>query len=1335
MIGLDPSAALALRQTGLEESTGRPLLIQALQQRSGLESIASPAGPLPVYPVHEVALFPSAQADSLETHFRVSGGNRVRVAVRHWNLPVPGALQEGDRDRRFDDLFSQVELLGPETEGMISFSGLAGSRAADITALLEILSETAPGTALHYQSFPRGGGALSQSQPLEMRLDAVRIYRPQGEKSGAARMDLLYVADIPFSEPADYTFSAVVTTVSQVPAAIRRAPARGEGRVPPLFRSKTTALSQAGAPDPGSVDLSGSRPERESRRYRIDQTGWFRVSDGTELGEHRANGGVPIELKQAVLRDGRFIQAALYSERENRGRSWSGTGLGTRLQTASLERLVRQVTDSRETGRRSWWGLNSSRRAGAFYETGDLLNLDELQGLLPVNGHDAPVDWLFRSRASEGEDDSVWIGLRRNPDRATFVLESGPDPEELIRWGNQVVDWLAEAGFPDYNAWIVAREDGGLRLAIRPRSPERNDLHGRPVPTETLYLIRLPSGGHRFLSEPEIERFGLSHLQQAAIPGNRKLERVVLEPAGVKSPSDVAPVFSNAVDVVALLGLIHYQSAAEYKDPYLLPRLEEGLDEVGARVDEVQSVIEKIREMSEDNTLGKAREEATEQVSRALDAVQTGSDLIALVKRIQAAGLRYEETFQRLTPAARDAWTRQFFEKAAALAAGDTSIHLEFVPETEGSNEAAGTNGAAGKVGVVGVGTPTLDLIAEIAGGDGEPEALHLRAKAGGSAAHAIQTLISLGFPARLVAAAAGKTGEAVAQALGTLPTTVVNGRSPGAAAGVPAENGAAAAASAVEVAANPFEDGAEWDSATVVLQQPVGTPSAAADSERETRVSVMVARQPGRNRRELRLVGAGSQRPVSPPEIARLWSGIPSSFGSGSYGLIWGERLPGSELEQIPAMTTAARWIRATQAAGHPVFLSVNDAWPVSVGRAALNTAPAGVFLSAAALARQTDSDAYRLSVDPDAAAEAAYHLRQRHGVRDWALVYLPTGALVLVTARGWWHVAPAPLHQLTYTSGAADTAFGVFVGGVLNGEPPLEALQTAVTASAVFMGRDPGERGLPTLPGSNGQADGAITTPAQWPVRVRELLVPKVIQDRESEQRQARLDAADAEAFPPAPQSEFPALTAEQEEHSGWITLWESVEPAAKTQTYRFGVHPALLGAEGAERLREIGRVAAEFQQAGVDVRVVPLSELGDPGADDGVRRLTLLPPDQVYEFPLEPGRPALAVAWNRTPLESRLWSRVVGVGLAVASFSEGMIGVADDDNRLITLKNYYAQLGVPATVGQIRTLISGSEAERRLMLQRLQISLTAAPLQVYIQDYSFNEFLEFLARDLSA
>lgn len=1016
---------------------------------------------------------PSTGEGFLKTIFKRPGQALLPVHYEVWAQEIPLDLQNGSRDSALDELLSRDYL------GQVYLPDAAKSRPEAVQKLLEILGRRSPGLRVHYQIFRRGGGA-PLSKTVETRPVSVRLYQLGGTRGGPWQMEIRYEAQVPIDEVADYTFTAEVTVPSVPPSPAPWVSPVIDVRVPPLFRERWPEL----LPRPMSLeDVPKLPPGPETKslvlpkpqRFQILQQGWFRVSDGSEVVNTAAN--IPIGLKQLYLHDGRFLQIALYPPADRQS-SWSGTGLGyrTRYLPGDGGTLIRSlVTEAvrAPTYRRVLMGANSSPRAGGVYPDGDLMNLGEVASLLPMNGNDAPIEWIWRSSGQQG----ISIGIRRNNDRATFVVEGNRgDSEALIASGDRIIallndlkllddDQLPERGrLPDYNSWISIREDGIMRLHIRPRRPDSNSQHGQPVADQDYRLVRWGWGGRtRLMNAAELEVVGGSHMTpEIDVKSGPLLKRVVI-PQGKL-------ILNFAIDTPALLGLILSQKEEDYDNPHLPALMEQGLEL--ASVPWSHPRIEAIRRSLEAEP-GNDRESVFEQekaeVRATWENVRDIQDFIGQVKEVRDAGLRHQEAFNALTPQERNAYTRRFWELLQQFRQ-DSRVRFEVAPHSEPAGEQPRDNTPQ----VVALGIPTLDLITEVEG-EKRQEILTVRLKAGGFSAHVAQALLAMGVPHHLIAAFGGETGQAARQALAAIPVT------------------------------EPFEF--------------------------LTRISIMFPR--AGNRVEIRLVSPGGLEPLTPEQIRSFWERIPSVTDGNPPVVVFGERFPGNEQE-----ASAQAWAEGMRQTQAPVYVSVNSSWtPETIGTI-LSANPRGVFVTPEGLAQAAGRDLSSWRSRPEDMAYLAYQLRRTHQLSGWVLVALPTGGLVLVNDEGWWHVAPSPLHQLTYISGAADTAFATFLEAMLHQNQPVDAAEQAVTASAIFMGRDPAERGLPPT-----QEEGAgAFTQASWPVIVDALPIPKTVREEQELDLQQRLkrsqedaDKRSADRFLAHLQSR-PAAGAAAAEHQAW-------------------------------------------------------------------------------------------------------------------------------------------------------------------------------------------------------
>ncbi|MDO8730590.1 MAG: alpha-amylase family glycosyl hydrolase, partial [Candidatus Omnitrophota bacterium] len=271
---------------------------------------------------------PSTGEGFLKTIFKRPDQSLLPVRYEVWGQEIPPELQNGSREEAIDKLLSKDQL------GQVYLPDAAKSQPEAVRKLLEILGLRSPALKVHYQIFQRGGGA-PRSRTVETRPVSIRLYQSGGTRGGSWQMEIRYEAQVPIEEVADYTFAAevIVPSVSTSPAPWVSPVI--DLRVPPLFRQlRPDLVTKPMSPD--EVPKLPSKPKAESsvppepEHFRILQQGWFRVSDGSEVGSGDS-ALIPLELKQSYLHDGRFLQIALYSSTGNRLTSWSGTGLGRRL--------------------------------------------------------------------------------------------------------------------------------------------------------------------------------------------------------------------------------------------------------------------------------------------------------------------------------------------------------------------------------------------------------------------------------------------------------------------------------------------------------------------------------------------------------------------------------------------------------------------------------------------------------------------------------------------------------------------------------------------------------------------------------------------------------------------------------------------------------------------------------------------------------------------------------------------------------------------------------------------------------------------------------------------
>lgn len=989
---------------------------------------------------------PSAEQGFLETLFPGREQSFLPVTYDLWGQDVPSELEAGERNPALEGLLSKNQL------GEVHLARAAESEPKTVETLLRILEQNAPRLRVHYQVLPRGG--TPTRGVVEARPVSVRIYQPGEIRAGTMKMELRYEAHVPIRKAADYSFAAEVTVPARPAEPIRRGPPTVvDPRVPPAWRRiKPEWLPKPPSPEeserlqarfregsPGAP--AASRPE-EPKRYRILQPGWFRVSDGSEAGTDPAHR--PGALRQLYLSDGRFLQIAFYPGRgSERLTSWSGTGLGRRIARLPdsgtiLRSLVTKAVERSGSGRRVVMGADSSPRAGAVYPGGDLLDLTELSELLPLNGQDGPIDWLWRSLS-----DGVSVGVRRNRKRATFVVE-GKTPEPVIEAAEEIVEQLGEAAaeggaLADYNAWVVIREDGTLRLHIRPRRPDTNNAYGQPVADRDYAFVRWePAGRLRLMDEAQMERIGSSHLVPEVEPGPG-LRRLY------KRKGEL--VFGFAIDTPALLGLVMTQNEADFENPHLAAVMEKGLELASAPLDHPR--VEAVRARwsgRPGNDLAAALEREKEAVRRTWEGVESVQDLIDRVRAVRDAGVKHEAAFNALTAKERNDYTRRFWELLERFRR-EERLRAEVI-SAPGRDSVEALSGIPR---VVALGVPTLDLIPEVEEEAGR-EILRVRLMAGGAAAHIAQSLSALGFPQHLIAALGKETGAEVREALKNLSM------------------------------AEAFE-----------LPAP-------------TRISLMFPRSG--NRREIRLVSPGWRDPFTAERVRAFWEKIPEAVRGAPRVVVFGERLPGEERAQAEE---ASAWAEGARRSGARLYIRLHPSWTRQTVETILRADPRGVFVTPEGLAQATGADLASWRSRPDRVAEWADKLRRDHGLAGWVLAALETGALVLVDDDGWRHVAPSPLHQLTYTKGTADTAFATFLRGVLSGRGRHRAAEEAVTAAAVFMGRNPAQRGLPPAPaeGTNG------FTEARWPVIVDALPIPREIRAQRHSRLQERLNRAEEESL----------------------------------------------------------------------------------------------------------------------------------------------------------------------------------------------------------------------------
>ncbi|MDO8730029.1 MAG: PfkB family carbohydrate kinase, partial [Candidatus Omnitrophota bacterium] len=795
--------------------------------------------------------------------------------------------------------------------------------------------------------------------------------------------------------------------------------------------------------------------------------------------------------------------------------------------------LVDEAVTRSSSGQRVVMGANSSPRAGGVYPDGDLMDLGEVAGLLPMNGHDAPIDWIWRSSGQ-----AISVGIRRNSERTTFVVEGSRDaPQTLREAGNRIIALLNDPQLskdgllPDYNSWVSVREDGVMRLHIRPRSADFNSLHGQPVADQDYRLVHWERGGRtRLMNEEELEKIGGSHMApEIDVNSGPKLERIVI-PQGKR-------IFDFAIDTPALLGLILSQNADDYNNPHLPALMEQGLELASVPWSHARiGAVRKSLEAEPGNDLQSVFEQEKAEVQATWDNVSDVQDFIRRVEEVRDAGLRHQEAFNALTPQERNAYTSRFWELLQQFGR-DERVKFEVAPHSEPTGEPPRNNTPQ----VVALGLPTLDLITEVVGAKGE-EVLTVRLKAGGFSAHVAQALLAMGVPHHLIAAFGGETGQAARQALAGIPVT------------------------------EPFEF--------------------------LTRISIMFPR--AGNRVEIRLVSPGQLEPLTPEQIRSFWEQIPSVTNEKPPVVVFGERFPGQDQE-----SSAQAWAEGMRQTKVPVYVSINSSWTPGTIGTILSANPRGVFVTPEGLAQAAGKDLSSWRSRPEDMAYLAYQLRRTHQLSGWVLVALPTGGLVLVNGEGWWHVAPSPLHQLTYISGAADTAYLTFLEALLHESQAVAAAEQAVTASAIFMGRDPADRGLPPT-----QVEGAgVFTPASWPVIVDALPIPQAVREEQDRDLQQLIERSEKDAINQSAKrfldhlASRPAAGAAAAEQQSW---WQGLS---------FHLSDAVHALEGTSRrtiMRELLGIAT------------------DPGGPEGVRstarRILSELPEQVWEADVDPERALL-------------------------------------------------------------------------------------------------------------
>ncbi|MBI3317944.1 MAG: hypothetical protein HYZ90_02185 [Candidatus Omnitrophica bacterium] len=770
------------------------------------------------------------------------------------------------------------------------------------------------------------------------------------------------------------------------------------------------------------------------RQFRLGHKGWIRIQRWKR----------ELKMKQAIQPDGKVVHVVqVPSSRDGWVQRRPHEDTGT-----VIERLVHEAADRAQPGQRTVLAADVGRGAGATEGNADIVDPEEVLDLLPAEGGSRGIDWIHLS------EQGIWAGVRGHR-RAEIVFEGTQEnAEALIQNAKQFLEEF-RGDFPHYNAWIVVREEGTVRLVIVPRNFGWSD--------QVLYMVDLEFDRRRYrlVTREEADRFGWLHLAPAGSSD------FVIPPG--------RPVLPFAVDALALYGFVQARDPAHYNDWYLKPRIDKGLELAGLpRSDSrIQAMLKWMRDHSGKDPKRQARREILKAFNLLRNA-DTPDDLIRLIKAIQAMRPRHEEAFKGLPPRLRDRFTRELWKKIAEFSRSHPQrVRIEI--SALGAPVKRHQNGELPVV--VGVGAPVLDLIETV-----EQDTLVVRPKAGGSPFHIVQTVSALNeVPVELVAMLGGETGRLVFQALDAqgIPVTRVEGPPQW-------ENRAS------DMVPRPAALGYQGEIRLV------GTGSDPSLGIQDVRRIWKAVRERLAGKKGVVIYGeriAGSrnqQRAVAETVKEEMEKTLQEGHRiCVSYNASWS-----GEIARI---------------------LLGSGAWGVFLDLGALASA-AGSFVEDREFLRHMPpfvQENPELLTDPnflreyqEEAALLAHAIRLKQDVK-WGLVSLGAPGLVLVPGDEWRQGRPSVLLGFSYyRSGAADGAFGGLLEVMLrepgpSSAPALQALETATTSAGIYSKRPPALRGVPPT------ADEIRQAPLP---DVRVILPPLSVREEAYASEEARLDLEEA-------------------------------------------------------------------------------------------------------------------------------------------------------------------------------------------------------------------------------
>lgn len=602
-------------------------------------------------------------------------------------------------------------------------------------------------------------------------------------------------------------------------------------------------------------------------------------------------------------------------------------------------------------------------------------------------------------------EDGIRTGVLRDPKMTVFVLESSlGNGGELKEQGNRIIAQLKELGLEAYNPW-AAVTNGLERLFILPRNPvepepsnaenwEPVQDYAKPLADQDYWAVEVAPGQYRLMGHGDMLRAGLKQVDY--YPGTQQYlgNRPLIRKG---RPVVELKMGSMEARKVVLSGDLNV-----YEDPLLEARLIKSYELIGLPWSDprVTKIIESMRQPGHE--LDRDSDAEVTAVMQQLESVQDAQGLVELMGRVSEWRTRHVMAFNRLSGTLRDRFNWKAEELISRFAKESPDLVREVEPP---SLLKVGWEGRSLHPLVLVSLNPALDRGVRRVRENGSVY-LEVWTTAGGSPANIAQASAAMGRPTTLAAVLSGETGEKAALALKKFGVDVLR---------VP-----------------------------VQPDQP------------QTRVSLMVlSDRPGR--RERRLIGHGA--PVSPELANRARMTVSEAFQTRAYTLGFGERWPGQESNLVAEVF--ASWLAWSQRGGRRGFVSFNDSWGREAWNHVLRVHPEVVSTPVSALARflYDDRSPLRekenlLRTDPDEVARQADKLRRAFGINEW-IVPLGEAGEVLVTEKGWWHVVPSPVIELTYLNGATDVSAAQYLARHALGDAPQEAALAGVTSSTLFMER----------------------------------------------------------------------------------------------------------------------------------------------------------------------------------------------------------------------------------------------------------------------------------------